>query len=776
MSSYLIVQRGPEIGKRITLKEGITTIGRSNDNDLELNDPYVSRYQSLIRMEGENYKIVDLGSENPVQIRDAALEPGEPYTLRHRDVVRIGQSIFNYQTDAGIAVRAQEARSAAENQAAATPAPAYSPPPVEDAGATVVFSKIPRITHEDMENPVGGYSIPDASGADNQMPASEAAGSTDFEPATNYNESSIQAQPMAAEGDTGQQASKIMAAEPYLPASSREVASVMPVSSIQEQPQLDDENGVSTTPSSLTGGGSSYMSASSTEMPLQPMESNAASSYQSYKMPAANNRDQADEFKTTFVDAPGSAPYSSQPYMGGTDNQSSSSAASPPDQSLYGGANSGYQSQGYDSPASYDGGQAAGSSQSYNSSYGQGYGSPAYGTPETGGSIYGGQQGYGATSPQTGSSSGTPAYGSGSGYDDPGDAPTVIGTNYAELLRQYKDQPASSGVSSASVEDKPTDPSSLNVPVTRSGGFGEPGGEPQAANYSSNSGASQPSGSSAWQSPPASFSQGDNAEDAPTQFGSDYGQLLRDNSQPQGEMGSSSDQTAIGGNYKDLMGSQQPSASPNPTYGSYDPNNSQYGTGSPSTEGNASQEQQYGQYNPGQPYGQGAGGYGQQPPAQQYGQPQYGQPQYGQPQYGQGQYGQPQYGQPPVPGQEQQYGQPSEQAQPQYGQGQQYGQYGQANQPYGQPQYGQPYGQPPGQPQYGQGQYGQAVPGSQEPGQAQQYGQYGQPPAQPGQPQYGQYGQPTGQPAKDKDKDKAVNNDDDDDAPTAFIKYERPKQ
>ena len=48
-------------------------------------------------------------------------------------------------------------------------------------------------------------------------------------------------------------------------------------------------------------------------------------------------------------------------------------------------------------------------------------------------------------------------------------------------------------------------------------------------------------------------------------------------------------------------------------------------------------------------YGQGQGGYGEQPPygeqPTQYGQP--GQPQYGQPQYGQPQYGQPQYGQPP---------------------------------------------------------------------------------------------------------------------------------
>ena len=87
--------------------------------------------------------------------------------------------------------------------------------------------------------------------------------------------------------------------------------------------------------------------------------------------------------------------------------------------------------------------------------------------------------------------------------------------------------------------------------------------------------------------------------------------------------------------------------------------------------------------------------YGQNPYGQQGGQPAqqpYGQPGYGQPQPGQ----QPQYGQPQQP-----YGQPS--ATPY---GQQPGQYGQ--QPGQQPQYGQQPGQQWGPPQQGQqGQYGQ---------------------------------------------------------------------
>jgi hypothetical protein len=114
--------------------------------------------------------------------------------------------------------------------------------------------------------------------------------------------------------------------------------------------------------------------------------------------------------------------------------------------------------------------------------------------------------------------------------------------------------------------------------------------------------------------------------------------------------------------------------------------------------------QQYGQ--PGDPYGQGQPGYGQQP--QQYGQP--ADP-YAQQQYGQQQYGQPAAGDP--------YAQPQQPAGDPYAQGQP-GQPGQPSQP-GQPGYGQQppqqYGQPAApQPEQGQWtrQYGDDAPQGQQ--------------------------------------------------------------
>jgi len=94
---YMIVQRGPEIGKRYELNKTTITLGRGDDNDIKLEDPYVSRYHAVIRQQGENIAIIDLGSENPVQIKDTPLEAGTPYNLQHRDIVRLGKFVLSYQ-------------------------------------------------------------------------------------------------------------------------------------------------------------------------------------------------------------------------------------------------------------------------------------------------------------------------------------------------------------------------------------------------------------------------------------------------------------------------------------------------------------------------------------------------------------------------------------------------------------------------------------------------------------------------------------------------------
>jgi len=95
--AFLITQRGPEIGRRYELTEAQFTIGRGQDNDLVLPDALVSRYHAVLRRDGDDIVIIDLGSTNPLVVNETVPEPGMPYRLQHRDVVTIGQSVFSFQ-------------------------------------------------------------------------------------------------------------------------------------------------------------------------------------------------------------------------------------------------------------------------------------------------------------------------------------------------------------------------------------------------------------------------------------------------------------------------------------------------------------------------------------------------------------------------------------------------------------------------------------------------------------------------------------------------------
>ncbi len=785
MLSYLIIQRGPELGKKITLKEGITTIGRSNDNDVELNDPYVSRYHSVIKQDGDDYLLIDLGSENPVQIRDAALEPGEPYKLQHRDVLRIGQYTFSYQTADGVAARVAEiaAQPAFDNGASAA---AY---PVEDAGATQVFSGIGRMARAE----AGPDSSPafDGTGTLSRSPMAPVAQSADASEADTVDEL-----PAVTYTDPSKE-SYTPAAPSYEAAKAQLAASDAPTDSSDYKTRIE----LGETPAATS---SSYGTSQA------PAPSYGSSTYGqagtgSYDQPGfASNQGGSTPAPSygTYNTSPSGGTGGSQPAsnFGSSYGQPEPSSFNPPPPPAYGGYNSS-------------------SADSSNTSA----------SPSTGG------DGYTPPAPPA------PAFQSQSRYDAPliddaGDAPTVIGTNYAEILRQYKNQaegqtlatPASAQIEDVDSDEIKTSPIPLgpdqNTGSNAAPSYGSYGGYNPASSVPNTVGMYQPP------------SEASEPADEATVVGNNYAELLRKSRQDYAQAnpaesspaptstGSDSDATQVATNYKDQLGNQPsgsygdsyssaapaaPSLSPSPWFqplisgeassGQFNSQNSSTsklsGDGSnsnstPAADQNPVVPPQYGQY--GQPqYGQ-YGQYGQPP----YGQPQYGQPesgqgqgqQYGQPQYGQyGQYGQPQYGQ---------YGQPPQgQGQADPGQGQGQPQYGQP--PYGQPQYGQ-YGQPPyGQPQYGQPPYGQPQYGQPESGQGQgqgqpygqpQYGQYGQY-GQPGQGQqygqYGQYGQPPqysqpnpgpvgGTPA-DKDKD-APKPEENDDAPTSVIRLDKTKQ
>ncbi len=123
MPPFLIMQRGPEIGRRYDLTSSQFTIGRGSDNDLVLVDALVSRYHAVIRQENEGIVIIDLGSTNPVMVNDVELEPGVPQRLHHRDIIVVGQCVFSFQHPTSVA-----APAARVGGAWAPPRPATSEP------------------------------------------------------------------------------------------------------------------------------------------------------------------------------------------------------------------------------------------------------------------------------------------------------------------------------------------------------------------------------------------------------------------------------------------------------------------------------------------------------------------------------------------------------------------------------------------------------------------------------------------------------------------------
>jgi len=124
MESFLIVQRGDEIGRRVDLHADQITIGRGSDNDVILNDPMVSRYHAVLRRQSDQYGVIDLGSSNPVVVNDQGLEPGVARQLAHRDVLLIGRNVFSFQQRSGTTGLGQGGAPA--QRSAATPPSAMS--------------------------------------------------------------------------------------------------------------------------------------------------------------------------------------------------------------------------------------------------------------------------------------------------------------------------------------------------------------------------------------------------------------------------------------------------------------------------------------------------------------------------------------------------------------------------------------------------------------------------------------------------------------------------
>ncbi len=87
--AWLVVTRGPSEGKTIQLKEGNNTIGRSLENDLQLDDASVSRSHAMVFVRDEEFTLVDLGSTGGTRIGDHRISGKQ---LGEGSVIIVGQT------------------------------------------------------------------------------------------------------------------------------------------------------------------------------------------------------------------------------------------------------------------------------------------------------------------------------------------------------------------------------------------------------------------------------------------------------------------------------------------------------------------------------------------------------------------------------------------------------------------------------------------------------------------------------------------------------------
>ena len=90
----LYVLSGPQKGLSFELKEGRTYIGRSSDNDIQIEDRTVSRRHLRILKTGNAYYISDLKSRNGTFFNGHYLAPAIEVEIKEGVPITIGMSVI----------------------------------------------------------------------------------------------------------------------------------------------------------------------------------------------------------------------------------------------------------------------------------------------------------------------------------------------------------------------------------------------------------------------------------------------------------------------------------------------------------------------------------------------------------------------------------------------------------------------------------------------------------------------------------------------------------
>ena len=125
----LIVRSSGQVVQEVELQTDLS-IGRAEDNDLQLPDPKASRHHARLQREGAVFVVIDLDSANGTRVNGIRIS--DPHPLEHGDRITIGDMELTYQ-EPGRAAQDTLTMEAVPTAAAAETAWTVPPPPEADA-------------------------------------------------------------------------------------------------------------------------------------------------------------------------------------------------------------------------------------------------------------------------------------------------------------------------------------------------------------------------------------------------------------------------------------------------------------------------------------------------------------------------------------------------------------------------------------------------------------------------------------------------------------------
>jgi pSer/pThr/pTyr-binding forkhead associated (FHA) protein len=94
MKFTVVVNDGNKISS-FDLENAVVSLGRSSDNDIQLDDKHVSRNHLILWGENHRFFVKDLGSENGTYVNGRQIPSGKVVELRKSHSILVGKSLIS---------------------------------------------------------------------------------------------------------------------------------------------------------------------------------------------------------------------------------------------------------------------------------------------------------------------------------------------------------------------------------------------------------------------------------------------------------------------------------------------------------------------------------------------------------------------------------------------------------------------------------------------------------------------------------------------------------